>query len=148
MGYFATEVLRGSKKFALIVLVIASWLVSFVDMFTGFAKGWWFITTAVLTAVGGFSILISKFSTDKKMKQRMNIAQQEALLFEPKREEEIRKILIDNPEFLTLCFECRQFDHNLRECTLKLEHEGHFPKVKEIKINNKTYCLYWEDRYH
>lgn len=63
-----------------------------------------------------------------------------AIEYEKKQKEKLLAIFQKNPEFTTHCYECKRFNHNLLHCQMELEEQ----RVKEIKVDKKAYCLYWE----
>lgn len=61
---------------------------------------------------------------------------------EKKREERVRKMVKQDPDYQTLCHHCKEFDQENLFCTRLRKNK----RVKWIKIehyDNKDYCLYW-----
>ncbi len=107
--------------------------------------GRWFYATLILTILVPVAYYVYDFTTRSKNKKKTKVVEQKAALFEPKREKEIRRTLEVNPEFVTLCYQCIYFNFELRVCTRKFSDDVSYQRVKEVKINNKSYCLYWVD---
>jgi hypothetical protein len=106
--------------------------------------GKWFQVTLILTILAPLAYYVYDFSTRSNKQKKLKAVEQAAALFEPRREQEIRKILEINPEFVTLCYECIHFNHHLRHCARQLSDDVSYQRVKEVRINNRQYCLYWE----
>lgn len=145
MNYFLKGVLTGNKKFFAIAFYLAVCGVAFLDAFTNVAKGWWFLTTLVLSFTGLLIFLFQKYFKDLSKRKKTAMVEEEAAVFEPIREEEIRKLVKNNPEFVTLCYECKHFDHEARHCSRNMTLDITKQRLKEIRIDRTKYCLYWEE---
>ena len=145
MNYFLKGVFTGNRKFFFIDISIGIWGVAFLDGFTsGVLNGWFFIVTLIVTAVGFLTFIFSKYYLDAKKRKITKIVEADAAEFEPIRETEIRKLVKENPEFVTLCYECKYYDHNHRHCLRNMTLDITIQRLKEIRIGNTKYCLYWE----
>ena len=80
-------------------------------------------------------IIYKNFHNLSKIKK----VESEAPVFEKNRELEILEIIRNNPDFTTFCYECVDFNEEKRVCRRDRLYES----VKEIRIGNRTYCLYW-----
>ena len=145
MNYFLRGIFTGNKKFFFIAISIGIWGVAFLDGFTnGVLNGWFFIITLILSAIGFLTFIFFKYYSDVNKRKKTKAAEAEALEFEPQREAEIRKQIEENPEFVTLCYECRHYDHNHRHCSRNMTLDITKQRLKEIRIGYTKYCLYWE----
>jgi hypothetical protein len=150
MSYFFKELRRGSLKFWVVVVFMAAWFVAFVDIFAsafgfgGVIGGKWFYFMLIITILAPVVYYVYDFTTRSKKQKKIKTVEQNAALFEPRREQEIRRILEVNPEFVTLCYECIHFNPDLRVCARQFSDDVSYQRVKEVKINNKQYCLYWK----
>ncbi len=129
---------------------MAAWVVAIIDMFAsafgspGVLGGTWFYTTLILTILAVVVYYVHDFSTRSNKQKKTKVVEQKAALFEPRREREIRKILEVNPDFVTLCYECIHFNPQLLVCARQFSDNVSYQRVKEVRINNRSYCLYWE----
>jgi len=149
MSYFFKELRRGSLKFWGVVVFMAAWFVALIDIFasafgSGVMGGKWFYTMLILTVLAPVVYYVYDFATRSKKQKNIKTVEQAAALFEPRREQEIRRILEVNPEFVTLCYECIHFNPDLRVCARQFSDDVTYHRVKEVRINNRQYCLYWE----
>ena len=151
MTYFFKELRSGTLKFWIVMVFAAAWFVALIDMFGaafgsgGVMGGKWFYAMLIITILAPVAYYAYDFSNRSTRKKKLKAVEQKAALFEPKREKEIRRILEVNPEFVTLCYECIHFNPDLRVCARKFSKDVSYQRVKEFKINNKSYCLYWVD---
>ncbi|MGD2085897.1 MAG: hypothetical protein PVH61_06920 [Candidatus Aminicenantes bacterium] len=151
MNYFLRELRSGNLKYWVVMVFVAAWFVALIDIFgaafgsSGVMGGRWFYATLILTILAPVAYFVHDFTTRSKKKKKTKAVEQKAELFEPRREKEIRRILEVNPEFVTLCYECIHFNPELRVCARKFSDDVSYQRVKEVKINNKSYCLYWVD---
>lgn len=129
---------------------MAGWFVALIDMFSsalgsrGVMGGKVFYIMLALTILVPVVYYVYDFTTRSKKQKKIKTVEQVAALFEPRREQEIRKILETNPEFVTLCYECIHFNPDLRVCARQFSDDVSYQRIKEVKINNRQYCLYWE----
>jgi len=150
MNYFVQGLIRGNKKYWAALAAIGIWVVAIIDAFStgisppGLFNGKWFAVTVFLTILAPIVYYIYDFITRSKKQKQMKLVEGEARAFEPRREEEIRKLVAENPEFVTLCYECIHFNPDLRACDRRLTDDITKQRVKEIRINNVVYCLYWK----
>lgn len=151
MNYFFKELRSGTLKFWVVMVFAAAWFIALIDIIAsafgsgGVMGGKWFYATLILTILAPVAYYAYDFSTRSTKKKKLKAVEQKAALFEPQREKEIRRILEVNPEFVTLCYECIHFNPELRVCARKFSKDVSYQRVKEVKINNKSYCLYWVD---
>ena len=103
-----------------------------------------FYIILILTILVPVGYYVYGFSNRANKRKKRKVVEQKAELFEPKREQEIRRILEVNPEFVTLCYECIHFNPDLRVCARQFSDDVSYQRVKEVRINNKQYCLYWK----
>jgi len=84
----------------------------------------------------GFILLIHNRFKAKKYRQKRQA-------FEKRKRAEIKNILNKNPEFRTICSECKFFDFNKKYCIHHLVDE-----MEDFKLNRNgfpvPFCLYWE----
>ena len=150
MNYFIRGLLQGNKRYWAAMAAMCIWLVAIVDAIStgirapGLFNGKWFTVTAILTALAPVVYYIYDFATRSRRQKIMKGVEDVAKAFEPRREQEIRRMVAENPEFTTHCFECVHFNPNLRTCGRRLTEDISKQRIKEIKINNITYCLYWK----
>jgi len=151
MNYFFKGLRDGNKKYWAGVGVAAVWFVAFIDILStavkppGLMNGKFFTVTLILTVAAPVVYYVYSTVKAKKEKKETRLMEEEAALFEPRREQEIRRILAENPEFVTLCYQCIHFDPRLRHCAKALSDDIAYKRVKEVRINNRKYCLYWEE---
>jgi uncharacterized membrane protein YuzA (DUF378 family) len=149
MGYILKGLVFGTKKFWFFTVVLAVWVLALFDLFAsirglGFFNGKLFNITVGLTAVGFLYFLFHKYFKEKSTLEKIKAVEEHAALFESKREEEIRKLYEENPEFTTHCYECIHFDPDKQYCSRKLSDDITQQRVKEVRIGNRQFCLYWE----
>ena len=148
MNYFLKGLLSGNKNFFLYIAILGVWIFAIFDLIAnirppGLFNGKLFLITAVGTAIGGFYYLFRRYFKDLDHRRKTKMVDEHSAVFEPKREEEIRAILEDNPSFATLCYECIHFNPDLLHCNRDLSEDISNQRIKEIYINNRKYCLYW-----
>jgi hypothetical protein len=149
MGYILKGLVAGTKKFWFSIAFLAVWLLALFDLIAsikglGLFNGKLFNITVVVTAVGFLYFLLYKYFKEKSTLKKIKAVEEHAALFEPKREEEIWKLYEENPEFATHCFECIYFNPDKKHCSRKLSDDITQQRVKEIRIGNRQFCLYWE----
>lgn len=131
------------------MVFFAIWAVAIIDAFStafgsgGILNGKWFLFAVILTFLAPVIYYIYDFSTRSRKQKKIEAVEEEAALMEPRREQEIREILKENPGFLTLCYQCIHFNPNLRHCARQLSDDITYQRIKEVKINDRKYCLYW-----
>ncbi len=144
MNYFLKGLRDNTKKFWVVAGISGFAAVAIVDVFAAGLGGSIFelkIFKAfiVFLVLGVIALIIYKVVTEQKARQLDRKAAEEAAIFEPKREAEIRQILAENPGFLTLCYKCIYFNHDKLHCGRDMMDE----RVKQVSINDRKYCLYW-----
>jgi hypothetical protein len=150
MNYFFKGLRSGTLKFWVVIVFMAAWFVAIIDIFasafgsSGVMGGKWFYIMLILTILVPVAYYVYDFSTRSNKQKKIKEVEQKAALFEPIREKEIRRILEANPEFVTLCYECIHFNPELRVCARQFSDDVSYQRLKEVKINNKSYCLYWQ----
>jgi len=144
MNYYFRELLRGNRTFWLAVLVFSIWAVAVVDLVSSAFKGEWFRYTLILTFASPIIYYVYRLLADKKEASKKQDMKDFSSWYEPQQEKKIREMVEADPGFFTHCFECIHFDERLSDCSKKLSNDIRVSHIKEIKINNKTYCLYWE----
>jgi hypothetical protein len=149
MNYFFKGLRSGNLKYWAVVVFMAAWFVALIDIFasafgsSGVMGGKWFYIMLILTILAPLAYYVYDFITRSKTRKKIKEDEQKAALFEPGREQEIRRILEVNPEFVTLCYECIHFNSDLLVCARQFSNDISYQRVKEIRINNRSYCLYW-----
>jgi len=149
MGYFLKGLVAGTKKFWFYTAALAVWVLALIDLYasgrgSGLLNGKLFNITVVVTAVGFLYLLFYKYFKEKFTLKKIKAVEEHAALFEPKREEEIWKLYEENPEFATHCYECIHFNPEKKYCSRKLSNDITQQRVKEVRIDNRHFCLYWE----
>lgn len=150
MNYFLKGLLSGNKNFFWVLGAAAVWVLAIFDLIAnirppGLFNGKLFLVTAVVTVVGGLFFLISRYRKDRDTLIKTKVVEEHIADFEPKREQEIREILEKNPGFTTLCYQCNHFNPDLQHCNRNLSEDITQQRIKEIDINGRKYCLYWEE---
>ena len=150
MNYFLKGLLSGNKNFFWVLAVAALWVLAIFDLISnirppGLFNGKLFMVTAVVTVVGVLYLLISRYYKDLDFRKKTKMMEEFIADFEPKREEEIREILETNPGFTTFCYECKHYNPDLEHCSRNLSEDITQQRLKEIYVNNRKYCLYWEE---
>lgn len=151
MNYFFRELRSGTLKFWVVMAFMAAWFVALIDIVAsafgsgGVMGGKWFYFMLIITILVPVVYYTYDFTTRSKNKKKTKAVEQKAELFEPRREKEIRRILETNPEFVTLCYECIHFNPDLLVCARQFSDDVSYQRIKEVKINDKKYCLYWVD---
>ncbi len=128
---------------------IAVWVFAIFDFIfsiagSGLFNGILFKITAVVTAVALLFFLFYKYFKNKFTQKKIKAVEEHAALFEPKREEEIRRLYEKHPEFATHCYECIHFNPDLKHCSKNLSDDITQQRLKEVQIGNRKFCLYWE----
>ncbi|MCP5103021.1 MAG: hypothetical protein GY950_06570 [bacterium] len=149
MNYFFRGLLSGNKKFFLLLGLSALWVLALFDLLAsirppGLFNGKLFIVTAVGTAVGLLYFLINRYVKDTTTLKKTKAVEKHAAEFEPMRESEIYEILEKNPGFNTFCYECKHFNPDLQHCSRNLSDDISKQRIKDVYINNRKYCLYFE----
>lgn len=132
------------------MVAMALWIISVIDALTtimqppGLFSGKFYLATLMISIGGPVIFFIYQGIKNKKRKKDFIIVEKVASKFELQREREIRKILQNNPEFATHCYECIHFDSNLLYCSRKRSERIYDHRLKEMTINNRKFCLYWE----
>jgi len=149
MHYFFRGLFSGNLKYWGLVFFFAIWFIALIDLATqlkppGLFHGKLFLATLIITVVGSFTFLIGRSILAKQKRIKINRVKDEASWFEPAREREIRRLVELDPTFTTHCYECIYFNPDLLCCRRKMSADISHNRVKEIKINNIVYCLYWE----
>ena len=79
------------------------------------------------------TVLLLKVMKKKKLGKTLTMKDKQ-------NEQKIRIMVKMHPDFHTLCHECKQFNSKFNQCQWKIDRRV----VKDIQINGKTYCAYWE----
>ena len=130
------------RKFWLKYLIIGIGFLLFLDVISyllnppGYFNLWPLKIALFLSVPISAGIIYINFKT----LSRINKTKREFSLFEKMREEEIRKIVESDAAFATFCYECVFFNPDTRAC----RRDRIYERVKEIRIGNRQYCLYWE----
>ncbi|NIM12454.1 MAG: hypothetical protein GTO45_10095 [Candidatus Aminicenantes bacterium] len=149
MNYFLKGLASGNKTYWAAAGIFSAWAVAIVDVFSyafkppGLSNGLVFKLVFILTILGVVGYFAYKYTADKKKEEKIKTVEAEAPVFEAEREEELRRILQENPEFATLCYQCIHFNDHLRHCAKTLSEDIAYKRVKEVRINNRKYCLYF-----
>jgi hypothetical protein len=146
MNYFFKGLREDNKKFWFFAAWFTAGVVALVDMFAAALGGSIFKLKAfygfiILNITGIIALIIYKVVSERLKKELAKEVEAKAAIFEPKREEEIREILKTDPKFQTFCYTCIHFNHDKLYCARKMADE----RVKDVKINDRNYCLYWEE---
>jgi hypothetical protein len=144
MHYFSKTLRENNKK----LWIIAAWSVGAVlaiaDVFS-YALGGsvfnlkFFYGFIIGNIVAVVALIIYKAVSEHIRRQYAGEEESIAAVFEQRREEEIRKKIAEDPGFVTLCYKCIHFNHDKLHCSRNMADE----KLKEVRINEKSYCLYW-----
>jgi len=150
MNYFLKGLLGGNKNFFLVLGAAGVWVLALFDLISnirppGMFNGKLFLVTAVSTGVGTLYYLIRRYYKDLDLRKKTKAVEEHIADFEPKREAEIREILETNPGFTTLCYQCKHFNPDLQHCSRDLSGDITRQRIKEVYINGRKYCLYWEE---
>ncbi len=94
----------------------------------------------VLLSLGAIVAFASRLYYKGKQEK---ISLQERLGFEKEREEEVRRILEENPQFKTLCYRCLFFSEENRNCEKEIELNMKPKHIKFDFTDQFSYCLYW-----
>jgi hypothetical protein len=152
MNYLLKGLASGNKTYWVAVGIFSVWAVAIIDAFSyalkppGLSNGLVFKIVFLFTILGVVGYLAYKHITEKKKEEKIKTVEEEAPLFEAEREEEIRRILQENPQFTTHCYQCIHFNDHLRHCAKTLSEDIAYKRVKEVRINNRKYCLYFFER--
>lgn len=151
MNYFLKELSSGNKVYIAAVAIMGAWCVAIVDAISsaikppGLANGLIFRIVIAGTFIGFVVFAIVRFILDKKKREQTKTAEEDASVYEPMKEEQIREILEQNPDFNTHCYQCLHYDHKITGCKKLLSKDIGYSRLKEVRINNKKYCLYWDE---
>ncbi len=151
MNYALRDLLSGNKRTWSVLAFFALWVCGIFDLISGIRPpgifhGYAFKLAALVTVVGGLGYLIFRVGKDKKTQEKTHQVEEEASVFEPRREAELREIAAKDPHFATHCYLCVHFNEHLQHCKRDLTKDISLQRVKKIKINNREYCLYWEKK--
>jgi len=146
MNYFFKALREDNKKFWFFAAWFTFGVLALVDVLSTALGGSVFKLKVfygfiILNITGVIALIVYKAVSERLKKERAKEVEAEAAVFEPKREEEIREILEANPGFQTFCYKCIHFNHDKLHCARKMADE----RVKEVKIEDRKYCLYYEE---
>lgn len=144
MNYFFKGLFSGNTKYFIFVGVMALGYVAYIDTMSGAYKGKVAIFYYIIIFGGLIGTLLFHFFKGKMKEAQTREMELNASLFEPHREKEIRELLLTYPDFKTHCYECIHYNSNLQTCEKKISQSISYKRLKEVKINDKSYCLYWE----
>ncbi|MCP5050235.1 MAG: hypothetical protein GY940_23920 [bacterium] len=149
MNYFFHELRSGNLKAIIAIAVMAMWFVALIDLLTsmfgsGAFGGKVFSAALIITIVSPIVYFIVDSTRSSKTKKKVRIASETADVFETRREKEVRDMLYRDPEFTTHCYKCVHFNPDLLVCKKKFSQDIDYKRIKEIKINDRLYCLYWD----
>ena len=144
MNYFFKGIREDNKKFRLFAAWFTFGVLALVDVLSTALGGSVFKLKVfygfiILNIIGVIALIVYKAVSYQLKKERAKEVEAKAAVFEPKREDEIREILKTEPGFQTFCYKCIHFNHDKLHCARKLADE----RVKEIKIDDRQYCLYY-----
>ena len=147
MGSFFREIFPFGKKTLVLIIVASMWGAAAIDAFTTAIRppGLFGGNLTKIVVAGTFLGLIvlffyklfSKGLKKKRIKKQMDNTE----YLERNNRIKLEKILTMNKDFLTLCFECRHFNHDMGECSRRLDGL----KLADFQFENKTLCLYWQE---
>jgi hypothetical protein len=149
MNYFIKGLVSGNRKYWAVMAAIGAWIVAIVDFLSsnfrppGLFNGRFFFFILILTLISPVIYYVYDYWTRSQKHIKIKTVEETAALLEPKREQEIREKVAEDPEFATLCYQCIHFNSHLLHCKRKLSDDVSYQRVKEITINNRKYCLYW-----
>lgn len=146
MNYFFKYIREDNKKFWLFAAWFAFGVIALVDVFAAALGGSifklkMFYGFIIVNLVGVVVLIIYKAAAEHMKKRHEKAVEAQAADFEPKREEEIRRILRENPGFNTLCYECIHYNQEKLHCSRDMRDE----RIKEVRIDDRKYCLYWQE---
>jgi hypothetical protein len=150
MNYFISGLIHGNRTYWLAVLFMVIWVIAIIDVVSdgisgsGLFHGKWFYYTLVMTFASPVIYYIYRLFVDKKTEVKKKDAKEFSTWYEPQQEKKVREMVEKDPTFFTHCYECIYFNERLLECSRKLSSDIRGSRIKEVKINNKMYCLYWE----
>ncbi len=144
MNYFFRGVFQGTRSYWLYTLFLGAWAVAILDQHSSLFSGYWYNLTLYLTILAPIAVLVVSFIRQEKKRKLEAALEKQALSFEQIREKEIRYAVASQPDLVTHCFECGEFDPELRDCGRKLSADPRRQRVREIRIEGRTYCLYWK----
>jgi len=105
------------------------------------SPGYFNLWPSKIFAVTGIPIIIRIIYKNFDSLNKIKKTEREAPVYEKEREQEIREIIRNNPDFTTFCYECIYFNEEKKACRRDRVYE----RVKEISIGQRKYCLYWEE---
>jgi len=146
MNYFFKALREDNKNFWFYAAWFTFGVLALIDLFTtglggSIFKLKIFYGFIILNIIGVIALIIYKAVSKRLKKELAKEVEAEAAVFEPKREDEIRETLKTNPGFQTFCYKCIHFNHDKLYCARKMADE----RVKEVKIDDRKYCLYYEE---
>ncbi len=144
MNYFLKGLFSGNTKYFIYVGVLALGYVAYIDSMSGAYKGKVAIVYYIIIFSGLFGTVLFHYLKEKRKEAQTREMELNASLFEPQREKEIRELLLTYPDFKTHCYECIHFNSTLKSCEKQISQSISYKRLKEVKINDKSYCLYWE----
>lgn len=143
MNYLWYHLTRDPKFWTKIVLIPAVLVLNLFDFLTymfkppGLSNLWIFKITAAISILGVIVFGIYLYVIPKKNKK----IRDEQAIFESQRFIELKKIIEENPQYQTFCFECKHFNFEIKACSLDIKNL----KAKSVRFGDKhKYCLYWE----
>ncbi len=144
MGYISRELSSSAKKIVPVIFLIALWLITFIDVFTGrLVNGKMIYFSGGLTVILVLGFLFSKYAIDLNKRKTIQETKQEAALLNTTREQEIRKLIEKDADFMTLCYQCSNYDQEVQICLLESSQKLSHVSDRDIRINGKKYCVYW-----
>jgi len=153
MHYFLKGLIQGNTRFFIFSAYLGCWFIGFIDILStaigshGIWGGKIFYITNICGVLAIIGYYFFDFSKRKKYSEKETNVERIAAIFEPRREKEIRRIIEDTPDFVTLCYNCIHFDPRFLHCARKFSDDVSYRRVKEITIDGKKYCLYWRESY-
>lgn len=146
MNYFIEAAFKDKdhwKKILIVVTVVAAIVVKIVESFSGeeILDGYLFNGVVIL---GAISLIVTavKGTIAEKDKKRIPLEQE---IFENKMRLKFQKIIKDNPQFQTFCYECANYDSEKLNCRISFDIIN--KRVFKTKFPGSIfeYCLYWKD---
>ena len=150
MNYFLRELGSGHGKTVVTVGGSTAWVVSVIDVLTssisppGLFNFYWFYATLILTVVVPLIYWITNSLKQKKKRETARVLKETAEVYESRKEKEVRERVKRDKNFATHCYMCLHFNPDSMVCRKKFSQDITYNRIKEITIDNKIYCLYWE----
>ncbi len=142
MNYFTRGMFSDPQFWVKIIVVPAIGGLVVIDFLSYMFAAPGFLNLWAVKIVGIFSIvgvIVYGIYLYKKPKSDKNTEEDQAYI-ETLNEDKFRKMILDDPEFQTFCYQCVHFNQRFGSCGKKIFSE----RSKRARLNEKyTYCLHW-----